>query len=82
MIIKLKCNFAHIFHEECLFSWVSTHYTCPLCRDPVVNNPLIIEKIKNLSRLSANAIIHEGDEENQIADILAIQNHISNSRIS
>ena len=61
-IIKLSCNETHIFHEECLKGWVQTNYTCPLCREPIVNTPSIIERIKMMTR--AQAIAGLGDEEN------------------
>lgn len=25
-----ECN--HLFHSQCLFTWLKTHKTCPLCR--------------------------------------------------
>jgi hypothetical protein len=30
MILKLPC--CHLYHETCLFRWLSTAHTCPLCR--------------------------------------------------
>ena len=28
----------HIFHTECINSWLNTHNTCPLCRTKIVND--------------------------------------------
>ena len=33
LLVDLKCH--HIFHEECLLSWVKTNGVCPICRAPV-----------------------------------------------
>jgi hypothetical protein len=30
IILKLPC--CHLYHETCLFRWLSTAHTCPLCR--------------------------------------------------
>ena len=35
-VIRLSCNAAHIFHEECLTGWATSNYTCPLCREPIL----------------------------------------------
>jgi len=34
-ICKLQCSPMHIFHEECIFTAIVTHPTCPICRQPV-----------------------------------------------
>ncbi|KAF3328450.1 E3 ubiquitin-protein ligase RING1-like protein [Carex littledalei] len=37
---RLVCN--HIYHEDCIFKWVSNHKTCPLCRVVAVRDCAII----------------------------------------
>lgn len=32
-LVDLRCH--HVFHEECLLSWVKTNGICPICRAPV-----------------------------------------------
>lgn len=35
-VVPLKCNPEHVFHKECLLSWANHNYTCPICRQPVI----------------------------------------------
>ena len=30
---KVPCGGEHLFHEECLFTWLQTKKTCPMCRE-------------------------------------------------
>ena len=34
-LVRLPCFEDHIFHKSCLWKWLSTHSTCPLCREKV-----------------------------------------------
>lgn len=36
VLVELSCH--HIYHEECLLSWVKTNGVCPICRTPVTEN--------------------------------------------
>lgn len=31
-IIKLKCSEKHVFHENCIKSWMDVKICCPVCR--------------------------------------------------
>lgn len=46
-IFKTKCN--HIFHKKCIESWAKSTtsiFTCPLCRNNIVNHKFVnIENI-------------------------------------
>jgi hypothetical protein len=43
-VIELNCAKGHIFHIQCIKSWLysqkrqNTDYTCPLCRAPINAN--------------------------------------------
>lgn len=42
IILKLPC--CHLYHQDCLFRWLSTAHTCPICRlqlptEPKQSNP-------------------------------------------
>ena len=30
---KVPCGGEHLFHEDCLFAWLQTKKTCPMCRE-------------------------------------------------
>lgn len=66
----MRCNETHVFHDPCLQSWVLGNFTCPLCREPIVNTPAIQQKIKQMSQQQANAF-GMGEEEYQIVELLA-----------
>ena len=36
VVVELKCNVKHTFHEACLHSWTREHDTCPLWRQRIV----------------------------------------------
>lgn len=33
VVKELRCG--HMFHEECIGSWLDTHFGCPCCRQKV-----------------------------------------------
>ena len=36
IVTKLSCNEKHIFHEECISSWIKQgKNSCPICRAPI-----------------------------------------------
>lgn len=37
-VAELSCSNKHIFHVDCLKDWLVKNDTCPMCREPVVNN--------------------------------------------
>ena len=37
-VVPLQCNIDHVFHIECLLSWADHNYTCPICRQPIIQN--------------------------------------------
>lgn len=76
MVIKLKCNSEHQFHFECLSGWVANNFTCPLCREAILQTPAILQRIKAMNRLQASEY-GAGDEENQLAEMLANQRMLS-----
>ncbi|QDZ20793.1 RING-type domain-containing protein [Chloropicon primus] len=34
-LVRLPCFEDHIFHKSCLWKWLSSHSTCPMCREKV-----------------------------------------------
>ncbi|CCG82660.1 Putative uncharacterized protein [Taphrina deformans PYCC 5710] len=36
VLVDLDCH--HVYHEECLLSWIKTNRMCPICRTPVVEH--------------------------------------------
>jgi len=50
---NLKCE--HVFHHECLMSWLMTHDECPYCRTEIVGDNTKSEK-------DIEAIIYSDDE--------------------
>eukprot|EP01016_Furgasonia_blochmanni_P007653 TRINITY_DN1306_c0_g2_i2.p1 TRINITY_DN1306_c0_g2~~TRINITY_DN1306_c0_g2_i2.p1 ORF type:complete len:477 (-),score=84.53 TRINITY_DN1306_c0_g2_i2:89-1414(-) len=38
-VCVLKCNYKHVFHEECIKSWYDTSATCPICRKDFQRRP-------------------------------------------
>jgi hypothetical protein len=49
IILKLPC--CHLYHQACLFRWLSTAHTCPLCRLELPTEP---KQSNSLSRDEAN----------------------------
>ena len=41
-LVELKCR--HHYHEECLTSWLTTNGVCPICRAPVLEQPVVVEQ--------------------------------------
>lgn len=38
IVTKLECNEKHIFHEQCISSWIQQgKNSCPICRAPISN---------------------------------------------
>lgn len=37
-VVPLTCNIDHVFHIECLLSWADHNYTCPICRQPIIQS--------------------------------------------
>lgn len=37
-VVPLTCNIDHLFHIECLLSWADHNYTCPICRQSIINS--------------------------------------------
>jgi hypothetical protein len=49
-VIILPCNFHHVFHENCIKSWIKNKTICPLCRKDLnfyVNNENNINNIND-----------------------------------
>lgn len=36
-IVILSCNIKHIFHPDCVKSWLDKNDTCPLCKERVIS---------------------------------------------
>ena len=34
-VAQLNCSNMHIFHVDCIETWVDTNNICPLCREPI-----------------------------------------------
>lgn len=34
IVIELRCR--HIYHEECILSWLKDENTCPICKESVM----------------------------------------------
>mmetsp|Transcript_28973 Transcript_28973/g.46861 ORF Transcript_28973/g.46861 Transcript_28973/m.46861 type:complete len:185 (+) Transcript_28973:785-1339(+) len=48
---KMPCK--HIFHEDCLLSWLTKHNTCPMCRHELDTLDLDYEELKREKMESA-----------------------------
>jgi len=64
-IIKLPvCN--HCFHNNCLKTWLETHYECPYCRSNIKTNLRSIrDQNLNSSMQSLEDSLHESSQEDQ-----------------
>jgi E3 ubiquitin-protein ligase RNF115/126 len=47
-VIKMPCE--HVFHEECVLTWLKMHNTCPVCRSELESNDPEYENRKNTHR--------------------------------
>ncbi|KAI3773253.1 hypothetical protein L1987_47778 [Smallanthus sonchifolius] len=48
-----KCN--HVFHAECIDMWFHSHSTCPICRNPVSEQPQVsVESLLENNQTQAN----------------------------
>jgi hypothetical protein len=45
----------HIFHNECILSWLKSNNTCPLCRTILIKNN--INTIKNSTSINSNSLV-------------------------
>ena len=39
LLIFLPCDKRHIFHEECILSWLHRKKQCPLCKKRIITRP-------------------------------------------
>ena len=37
-VVPLTCNPEHVFHIECLLNWADHNYTCPICRQAIIQS--------------------------------------------
>lgn len=38
LVAELNCSQKHIFHAECLKSWIERNDICPMCREPIIKD--------------------------------------------
>lgn len=41
-VTALKCK--HLYHKDCIKPWIESHYTCPICRSDITDDPKTTKK--------------------------------------
>ena len=39
-VVTLPCDTRHIFHENCIETWLKSNNSCPLCKQPITQEAL------------------------------------------
>jgi len=68
----LGCSSRHIFHHECIGSWLQTHKSCPNCREPI--EPPSAEPMKPILQLCRRASGLQIPEDFDVMDLLSEEN--------
>jgi hypothetical protein len=77
-ICRLLKNCNHIFHLECIETWLSDHVTCPYCRnDLLINNEVLVNSTTETSE--NNNIVVDNVEVDNGEDYYYEQDDVNNN---